>query len=373
MWTRIKALHDEGVELHIICWTSQKTTDSQINTLRKHCSELSIFNRNISSLLNVITNPQYPVGVATHVVNRKNFLLELEKVKAFNPDALVVDGIYGAVVALDLASHLKLPIFYRSHNVEYQHMLDQVKSSSSWFKKLRYLVDAPRMYKLERILRQECYKTYDICEQDSKFWHALIGIPSQVLQPLIQEHDTINQIEDSVEQSIDILYIGNLHNPNNLNGLRWFILQVLPYVYTKRKVRVVLAGSNPNAELIQLSKAADIEVIENPPTLGNLYASAKVLINPILHVSGINIKTVEMLSTGKPLVASKHAVRGISSQISSLVKIANTEGEFAEAILDILSKPTALNERQQALIKQEFGKGQVLLFLKDLENLVNRS
>jgi hypothetical protein len=141
MWTRLKALHSEGVQIQVICWTSQETTDNQITTLKNYCNELSVFQRNMNSVLNLITNSQYPIGVATHIVNNKIFLDQLRKIKFFNPNALILDGIHGAILALDIANQLKLPIIYRSHNIEYQHMSDQVKSSSSWIKKLRYLIN----------------------------------------------------------------------------------------------------------------------------------------------------------------------------------------------------------------------------------------
>jgi glycosyltransferase involved in cell wall biosynthesis len=165
------------------------------------------------------------------------------------------------------------------------------------------------------------------------------------------------------------LYVGNLHTRNNIFGLKWFARRVAPLL---EGLYVVVAGSRPARsrparQLCDTLRKANVEVIANPEEVQGLYDRARVLINPIWHGSGVNIKTVELLATGKPLVSTSAGTRGLVKQLHRHVGVADNPEDFATLVLERLDD--GFSPSQQGDVAREYGEENIIRLIEDLHAL----
>lgn len=349
MLNRIKALNKKNIQIQVIAWTKH-IDQSHVEHLKKYCSDIIVFKSNLRySMLKL----KWPFGVASHTLSANKQCELQNKIKTFGSKIIFVDGIYSADPAIKTAEALDIPIAYLSHNIEFLHMVDQVKSSAKVSNKIRYLFDAPRMYFTEKLIRKKSDYVFDICEEDKSFWARKIGSQSAVILPAIaiREPDVIDTQND-----IDILYTGNLYNSNNLDGLIWFIKNVFAEIVKTKQVKMVVAGSNPKKELVSICKEFRIELIKNPIDMQEYYKRAKLLVNPVMQVNGINIKMIEMLSTGKPVVSTSNALRGLPDNPRSFVYVADNPSEYADKITILLKKEATINMDQISSVRDSFNE-----------------
>lgn len=130
-----------------------------------------------------------------------------------------------------------------------------------------------------------------------------------------------------------ILYIGS-RNPINVSGLNHFIQKIFP------KVKAQLA----NAQIVLAGGICDrIEDFEGCQKLGRVdnleeaYAQANLAINPVYFGTGLKIKSIEALGYAKPLVTTSTGAEGLEAGTGKAFIVANTDTDFAESIVSILT------------------------------------
>jgi glycosyltransferase involved in cell wall biosynthesis len=131
----------------------------------------------------------------------------------------------------------------------------------------------------------------------------------------------------------DFVIVASANVPNMLS-LEWFLREVVPR-----------AGDVPLA----IYGNVDTAIRSRDPALyqrhsgyfrgrvddiGAAYSAAACVLLPTIEGHGLSIKTIEALSSGAPLIATRHAFRGIDVDPASLanVTIAEDAAAFAEAL-----------------------------------------
>jgi len=92
--------------------------------------------------------------------------------------------------------------------------------------------------------------------------------------------------------------------------------------------------------------------------LAPLYASAGIVISPLLQGSGLKIKLIEALANGKASVVTGVTLQGVEAQLRDAVVRADSAKDFADTILRLQDDPAArLALAQSALDAAEKGFG----------------
>lgn len=199
----------------------------------------------------------------------------------------------------------------------------------------------------------------------------LPNLPFQIVQK--------GPVEFVSTQVPKILFVGKLTYPPNLNGIKWFIREVLPLVLKKNpEVRLTLVSNAKvsDDELAELIAAnPSIQLLINVDDLDHLYQSHSLSIAPIWEGAGTNIKVAESLLMGRPIMTTPIGSRGFEkAKGTSFLKEASTCHEFCEQIIDLLSKKEKLLQAQ--LEAFEFGAEEFSLrrwttqFLTDLDHVL---
>lgn len=364
MWNRIIAFSRFGVHIHLVTWSDQEILPEQIDFINRFVKSVFIYIRNRNPLLAL--HPKYPSTVISRKINDKQYNQLINYLKQVEPDIVFLDGIHGAISAVNIANNLKIPIIYRSHNVEHKYVRGLVEAENNIFKKLFLWTKIHRTFMTECMVRRKANQIYDISKRDAEIWHDIEDmVPSKVLSPYLMLDDNSNEKPKSSEQDIDILYIGNMNMSNNVYGLKWFIKYIAPLL---KEMKIVLAGSNPVDEIRLLCRTNSLQLIPNPPEVQSLYERARVLINPIWHGSGVNIKMIEMLATGKPVISTTIGASGLTTELKKYALIADKPKEFAKSIQNQLA--SGISQSQRAAVIQNHSWTNVKQLINELESII---
>ncbi len=162
-----------------------------------------------------------------------------------------------------------------------------------------------------------------------------------------------------------ILLIGS-DNKLNIDGLAWFLKSVWPELYRRRQdAELIVAGSICNEQ----SKFGDIKGVRfygRYDTEEEIYSKADICINPMLHGTGLKIKTLEALSHGKIVLATRAGASGMTDLIGTglicsdnaeiwtddLEKLLNNPGQITHQIETLEQAITKIYEENVSVIRE---------------------
>lgn len=367
VWRRMSALHEAGHTLGLVCWVDvgrgEPPSQDVLAKLGEVCSTFRVtpITRSVSEIVQRLAQLwRWPSHVASRWVSSRNLGL-VAWAEAFRPDVVLLDGLYGGAVAMDLANRLKCPLWYRSHNIEHRYMAAQHAREPHWKRRLGLAANRIGLEAFERSVFKRAARVFDISQADAAFWRGEGFRHVEWVPTLVDRAFASRLAACSVEKRYDLLYFGNLNTPNNVEAISWFVRQVLPLI-DGDKLKIVIAGSRPSPEvrsLVGLDRR--ITLLENPVDMAEVVGQARVLVNSMLAGSGVNLKSVEMLFSDAGLVSTSVGVAGLSESAKRCFTVADSPQGFASAVLAALGTVPDVSERigvrasfSQALLIQAF-------------------
>lgn len=343
VWRRLLAFHSAGVKIHLICWYGDQPSElplpEHLSKIREVVEELSLFviTRSIwGRVKRILRLPIYSFAVSSRIIDGLEWEATRSAIRKFSPDAVWLDAIYGGVVASRLSKEFGIPMFTRSHNVEHLYMKRQAQLELSLRRKLPLLLALAHLELFEVKMLSTSLAFYDISVDDLSYWKSRGLTNGYWLPPVIIPTP---EVSHGGQEKYDIVFLGNLFAPNNVEGVIWFIKQVFPQILQRfPAATLVIAGSNAVHEIESIcTQHPNITLIKNPKESSEVYAAARVLINPVLSGSGMNIKSVEMLFYDKPIITTSRGVGGMPEHVKSSFCIAENEVNFADEVCNALS------------------------------------
>jgi len=137
-----------------------------------------------------------------------------------------------------------------------------------------------------------------------------------------------------------LLFVGSMEWEPNRDAVRWFVREIFPLLRKKGKeVNLVIAGSGISEEIQNLGNGKDIDVKGYVPDISDVFLDADIFIAPIRLGSGVNVKVIEAMSYGVPVVTTSKGVEGIGVKDGEHVIVADTPEEFAHNIISLVMNP----------------------------------
>lgn len=342
MFQRIGRLIEEGFRVAVIGWTPHQ---EEVSLMVEYYSKIAVpaicLHTRSQWMRKLVRHPLLPVPCATHSLIGEDAGSVGKWLETFDCGLVLADGLWAAPMALKIARRFSVPLLYRSHNVEYQYRR-KLGQAGSWKQRLVEEIDWRRVRWVEREIRTSAVQVFDIATEDSREWP---GNRSMTLVPWLPESK--RRSEHAVAK-YDIGYIGNLNSPNNVEALAWFAS-----VTAGRLVgaRILFAGSRPSEKVYELARKCGADVLANPPDIDAVYASVRVLVNPVQRGSGVNIKTLEMALSNKPIVVTTAAVRGAPEALIAYLQPTDSAESFVERLETVLTADNSADlARQRALL-----------------------
>lgn len=341
MLRRLQALHAAGVRVFLITWSESPSDSEAISALQSVAERVVVLPYWRGFWQRLLLLPkffQYPGPVCTRWISKSGLKKMLGDVLGFGSDFILQDGLMAGGLARELAREGQLGLLVRSHNIEHRYWAHQAKRASglNWLKiKLRQV----GLARFERDGLRQAVRFFDISADDLLFWERL-GLGNGSWLPPIVSVDTNDAVAKRLSPVFDVGFVGNLRMPNNVEGVRWLIQEVIPVVSAKlgRQVRLLVAGSAPSREVLDLVEGTPgVELLANFERLDEVLMSAKVLVNPMLAGSGVALKTVDMLLSGRPVVSTSQGVSGLPDELKGLVVVRDSIDTYAQALLEAIS------------------------------------
>ncbi len=349
VWRRLQAFKALGAKVALVCWyEAGKTdpTDAELQAVHAVVDELVLFPKHGGAMNVALRLGRIALGTPSHAAARvpPGALsgAALTQLKAFNPQAVLLDSPYGGVFARRICELFHLPLFYRSHNIEHQYFLGQARAAVRLRDKLAWHLACLHLYRFERGLQFQAKVCFDISADDLLFWKTQGVNTGYWLPPLpAAALENISAQTANAQVARELAFLGNLHTPNNVRGLQWLVDQVMPLVWRQRpQTGLTIAGSRPNDTVRQLAAAHErVQLVENVADVPLFLAESRVLVNPVLSGSGVNVKTLDMLMTDRPIVCTPQGVAGLPNEIRALCAVSREAPDFARAVIENLEQP----------------------------------
>ena len=119
-------------------------------------------------------------------------------------------------------------------------------------------------------------------------------------------------------EKIKLLFVGVKYGPN-INGLRWFIREVLPYINCPYEFTIVGRKMEEFKQEFE-GLSPNVRVIGTVDDLAEYYNEADIVVGPIADGGGMKVKTAEALSFGKVFIGRTESLEGYWDGMSETIK-----------------------------------------------------
>ena len=218
-------------------------------------------------------------------------------------------------------------VIFIAHNLEHQLYEAQLKNAQSSLSKYIYKREAHLIKKMEDKLAVSSKQVWTLTSHDSNYFYSQNQISKVFHLPSIRTKPPKNV----VTKYCDIGIIGSWTWKANKYGLEWFFQAVYPHLPTNISIHVAGSGAQwlmekyPNVKYCGFVNDAQL-----------FMAQAKVVAIPSISGGGIQIKTLDAITSGSPIVATTVAMRGILDYPSA-IKIADEPECFALSLMQFLT------------------------------------
>jgi len=161
-----------------------------------------------------------------------------------------------------------------------------------------------------------------------------------------------------------ILFTGGLAYAPNAEGVRWFVLEVLPEL---RKIlprfRFVVVGKGAPTSLTALAVPGEIEFAGWVDDVRTQLSRADVSVAPLRVGGGTRIKILESMAAGVPVVATRVGAEGIEAKDGTSIVLADEPAAMARAIADLAndaSRSSRIAESARDLVAARYDWPRVL-------------
>lgn len=269
-------------------------------------------------------------------------------VRQFRPELVWLEGPWQAESAMFIAREAGVPIAYRSHNIEHLYIKRQALASASIRNRVAWQLATVGLKQYEQSTMQMAGRVFDISLDDMAFWSELGVHGSKWLPPL---PELALEKPPTERVGADVLFVGGLRLPNNIDGVGWLVGEVLPVLRAQRPdIQLSIVGSAPTDLLKeQLDRTPGIKTHFDVPSVTPHLCGASVLVNPVSVGSGVQLKMLDMLMTDAPIVTRSQGARGLPFEVQEQFTITDDAAGFAAAVLRELDAPSVdLVGRSQA-------------------------
>lgn len=353
VWSRLVGLRRLGARVQFVCWSEgPEPADADLDVVRETTPEF--IRLTPRSRWVALRELRYPPRVRRFVPSEREYREVRSKICAFTPRLLMLDGWPAYLTAARLSAELSIPLTYRSQNVEHEYWRSQ-SDIATGLQRVRFRVTAKRIAALERQIRRDASMVLEISAEDAARTRALGWQQRSVVLPPTWLDEPIETVKWE-ERDIDVLFVGNLWTPDNVDGLLWFFTRVLQNLEALAPgVRVVVAGSRPSARFRGVCQRRQVTCLANPADVQSLYARAKILINPQLRGSGVSIKMLEFLARDAWVVSTPVGARGLPDPKPSNLRLESDPDEYADAIASALASRPESPDAGREYLASHFG------------------
>lgn len=160
------------------------------------------------------------------------------------------------------------------------------------------------------------------------------------------DHDFFRPIDKP--KTYDLVFIGNMGYPPNVNAAEYLTNEILPLVQKEMpSVRLLLAGATPDKRVQDLA-GKNVTVTGWVDDIRDCYAQARIFVAPMQIGTGLQNKLLEAMSMRLPSITSPLANSALCAEDGTEILVAEKPVEYAKHILDLLKDSNYAGKIAQA-------------------------
>lgn len=329
---KLKALHHYGVKIILHCFKYGRKKQVELN---KYCSEVYYYPRNNKlfswfSLQPLIVNSR----INQQLTNR------LIKV-----DAPILYEGHHTIASINHPQLKNRKKLIRQHNVEWRYYSHLAKTENKKWKSIYYYTE---QFKLKRN-ENDIAKAVILPISQTEFNYFNFKYKNVHHLPVFHKNQNVRS---STDYGKHILYHGNLSVNENIKVVKFIVEQIR----SDLRLPIIIAGKNPTKEIINWCKEATyLQLIANPndQKLENLIKDAQVNLLPGFESTGVKLKLINALYSGKHCLATPEMLTGTG--LDNLCAMAKTAEDFNTSLGRLMSTPFTkadIDVRQKTLNQQ---------------------
>ena len=201
----------------------------------------------------------------------------------------------------------------RTHNIESEYYKGLSQYTNDWFKRTYYIIESLKLEIYEKQLSAITHFLH-ISEKELAFFKNKYPSSKHQLIPAFHPFAEVN-----IKRGFGkyCLYHGHLGVAENIKAATYLAKEI----FSQINIQLIIAGKKPSSEILRLEQK-NVKVIANPDqeTLASLIQEAQIQLLPIFQDTGIKLKVVHALFSGRHCLVSnipKQAKYGSCLQVAS--------------------------------------------------------
>jgi glycosyltransferase involved in cell wall biosynthesis len=277
-------------------------------------------------------------------------------------ERLMRTGRFDRAVVDHLAPTSYFPALNRSlffqHNVETMIWRRHAAHAPDPARKLYFRMQARRMFQYERRVSRAAGHIVAVSAVDAALMRKLFGVTR------VSEIPTGVNIEyfaapPSSERFADLVFIGSMDWLPNIDGVRYFVREVLPLIRRRRPgCTFGIAGRTPVPWVAALPRQdPHIFVTGTVPDVRPYLWGSTISIVPLRIGGGTRLKIYESMAAGVPVVSTTIGAEGLSVNPPGDMRIADSPEAFAQQCLDLLDNAderSRLSAAAREMVRSKF-------------------
>ncbi len=382
---RIKNLKKIGHNVYLISIVDGDLSGRDVEDMKRYVTGLEVMRSRID-----LSKLKY--------LFRKSLILEIfpylsgfeEKIKSILKNKDIDITIYeGLGVAQYKRATNNIPSVIYEHNVEHE-IVEQLVSyyrkyplklfKGEILRNIWLYVFGSREIDLARKFESVALSKFDLCitcsDRDADILKRMSGKTSILPIPWIIEIP--EKINIPCKKDIyNLVFVGSMYWEPNKDAIMWFIKEVMPLLRESLKnIRLIVVGSFMSREIYKLNNNRDIFIRGFVKDISKVWLDTDIFIAPIRLGSGVNVKIIEAMSYGIPIITTSKGAEGLNASGGEHFLISDTPKEFFENIkclIDNLEMRKSLSIKAREYISEYHEINKVIkIFEKALIDVSNR-
>ena len=330
---KITALSALGVKIHLHCFQYGR---EKASVLEKYCHEVNYYPRKTTKL-KLFSRLPYIVS------SRESEAMMTNLLKDQYP--ILMEGLHSTLYIKDNRLSGR-KIIVRSHNIEHNYYWQLAAIEKNPFRKWYFTSEARKLEVYEPVIEKANYVA-TISPAEHNYINSRYS--NSFYLPAFHPNEKVNSMTGTGSYA---LYHGNLAVGEN-NKAALFLIEE---VFNEFDFPLIIAGNNPSAELVKAvneNKKVQIKTNLGAEEMQRLIMDAQINILPTFQSTGIKLKLVNALFSGRFCIANKLMVEGTG--LETLCVVADSAAEMKKAIQQFKQKDFAMEmikEREEVLQKQ---------------------
>jgi polysaccharide biosynthesis protein PslH len=245
------------------------------------------------------------------------------------------------------------------HNALFQLVQRQADDERSAWRRRLWHAEGRRLARYETELCRQFDHIFTVTEVDRQTLLELLP-PAEAQDaadrftavPICVDPTTEPPLPLAVD-SQEVIFLGTMFWPPNVEGVLWFAEEVLPRIVAQRpETHFVIAGKNPPPAIRQLAQPGSplcrhVTVTGFVADPRPLLSRSALFVVPLKAGGGMRVKIVDAWQWGLPIVSTTIGAEGVAIRPGENILIGDEPDGFALAVLRLLADPQLAQRLRQ--------------------------